>query len=106
MRIDEVVKDDAGNVTELRGWLDPDSRPGMAGAERKIKGTIHWVSAMHAVAAEIPEPNAVLVATAVGGARRRRRHGGGGRRRGRRLSQWWQLHSRGRVCLGPIPGSV
>ena len=53
VRIDEVVKDDAGNVTELRGWLDPESRPGMEGANRKVKGTIHWVSAEHAVAAEI-----------------------------------------------------
>ena len=52
VRCDEVVKDEAGNIVELRGWLDPQSRPGMAGAERKIKGTIHWVSAMHGVEAE------------------------------------------------------
>ena len=52
-RVDEVIKDDAGNVVELRGWLDPESRPGMEGANRKVKGTIHWVSAQHAVAAEI-----------------------------------------------------
>ncbi|RYZ69088.1 MAG: glutamine--tRNA ligase, partial [Lysobacteraceae bacterium] len=53
VRCDEVVKNDAGDVIELRGWLDPESRPGMQGAERKIKGTIHWVSAKHALAAEI-----------------------------------------------------
>lgn len=53
VRCDEVVKNDAGEVVELRGWLDPESRPGMEGAERKIKGTIHWVSAKHAVPAEI-----------------------------------------------------
>jgi len=53
VRCDEVVKDAAGNVVGLRGWLDPDSRPGMDGANRKVKGTIHWVSAKHAVAAEI-----------------------------------------------------
>ncbi|WFC41128.1 glutamine--tRNA ligase/YqeY domain fusion protein [Pseudoxanthomonas sp. SE1] len=53
VRCDEVVKNDTGEIVELRGWLDPESRPGMAGAERKIKGTIHWVSAKHAVAAEI-----------------------------------------------------
>ena len=53
VRCDEVVKNDAGEIVELRGWLDPESRPGMAGAERKIKGTIHWVSAKHAMAAEI-----------------------------------------------------
>ncbi|TWT21268.1 glutamine--tRNA ligase/YqeY domain fusion protein [Luteimonas marina] len=52
-RVDEVVKDAAGNVVELRGWLDPESRPGMEGANRKVKGTIHWVSAKHAVEAEI-----------------------------------------------------
>ncbi len=53
VRCDEVIKNDAGEIVELRGWLDPESRPGMAGAERKIKGTIHWVSAQHAVAAEV-----------------------------------------------------
>ena len=53
VRCDEVIKNDAGEIVELRGWLDPESRPGMAGAERKIKGTIHWVSARHAVAADI-----------------------------------------------------
>lgn len=53
LRCDEVVKDDAGRVVELRCTLDPESRPGMEGANRKVKGTIHWVSAKHAVAAEI-----------------------------------------------------
>ncbi|MEG3157329.1 glutamine--tRNA ligase/YqeY domain fusion protein [Lysobacter zhanggongensis] len=53
VRCDEVVKDEAGNVVELHGTLDPESRPGMEGANRKIKGTIHWVSARHAVPAEI-----------------------------------------------------
>ncbi|MDQ3269246.1 MAG: glutamine--tRNA ligase/YqeY domain fusion protein [Pseudomonadota bacterium] len=52
-RCDEVVKGDAGEVIELRGTLDPDSRPGMEGANRKVKGTIHWVSARHAVEAEV-----------------------------------------------------
>lgn len=53
LRCDEVIKDDSGKIVELRGTLDPESRPGMAGADRKIKGTIHWVSARHAVAAEV-----------------------------------------------------
>ena len=52
-RCDEVIKDADGKVVEIRGALDPESRPGMAGADRKIKGTIHWVSARHAAAAEI-----------------------------------------------------
>ena len=52
-RVDEVIKNDAGDIIELHGWLDPESRPGMEGANRKVKGTIHWVSAKHAVEAEI-----------------------------------------------------
>jgi len=52
-RVDEVVKNEAGEIVELRGWLDPESRPGMEGANRKVKGTIHWVSAKHAVEAEV-----------------------------------------------------
>jgi glutaminyl-tRNA synthetase len=53
VRCEEVVKNDAGEIIELRGSLDLESRPGMAGAERKIKGTIHWVSAAHAITAEV-----------------------------------------------------
>jgi len=49
----EVVKDTSGNVAEVRCTLDADTRHGMPGAERKVKGTIHWVSARHAVAAEV-----------------------------------------------------
>ncbi|MDQ3206897.1 MAG: glutamine--tRNA ligase/YqeY domain fusion protein [Pseudomonadota bacterium] len=52
-RCDEVIKDASGAVVEIRGELDPESRPGMEGANRKIKGTVHWVSARDAVAAEI-----------------------------------------------------
>ncbi|RZA34906.1 MAG: glutamine--tRNA ligase/YqeY domain fusion protein, partial [Lysobacteraceae bacterium] len=52
VRCDEVIKNEAGDIVEVRGWLDPESRPGMEGAERKIKGTIHWVGAKHAVPAE------------------------------------------------------
>ncbi len=51
-KCEEVVKNEAGEIIELRGTLDLDSRPGMPGADRKIKGTIHWVSARHAVATE------------------------------------------------------
>lgn len=53
VRCDEVVKDAGGKIVELRCTLDPASRPGMEGANRKVKGTIHWVSAKHAVPAEI-----------------------------------------------------
>ncbi len=48
----EVVKDADGNIVELRGTLDLESRPGMPGAERKVKGTLHWVDAKTAVPAE------------------------------------------------------
>ena len=53
VKCEEVVKDAAGDVVELRCTLDPDSRAGLPGADRKVKGTIHWVSARHAVAAEV-----------------------------------------------------
>ena len=53
IRCDEVVKNASGEIVELHCTLDPQSRPGMEGANRKIKGTIHWVSVKHAVSAEI-----------------------------------------------------
>ena len=49
----EVVKDDAGNVIELRCKIDMESKSGGATSNRKVKGTIHWVSAAHAVEAEV-----------------------------------------------------
>ena len=52
VKCDEVIKDDAGNVIELRGTLDPESRHGMEGSNRKVKGTIHWVDAKQGVATE------------------------------------------------------
>jgi glutaminyl-tRNA synthetase len=53
VRCEQVLKDAEGNVVELRGWLDPESRPGMEGANRKVKGTIHWLDARTAVAGEV-----------------------------------------------------
>ena len=52
VRCDEVVKD-GDAVVELRCTLDPDTRPGGSATDRKVKGTIHWVSARHAVQAEV-----------------------------------------------------
>ena len=49
----QLIKDADGNVTELHCTLDPETRHGMPGADRKVKGTIHWVSAKHAVATEV-----------------------------------------------------
>ena len=48
-----VVKNEDGSIAEVHGTLDATTRHGMPGAERKVKGTIHWVSAKHAVAAEV-----------------------------------------------------
>ncbi len=51
--LDEIVKDEAGEVVELRCSWDPESRGGNTPDGRKVKGTIHWVSARHAVPAEV-----------------------------------------------------
>lgn len=49
-----VVKDEqTGEIVEVRCSYDPDSRGGSAADGRKVKGTIHWVSAAHAVSAEV-----------------------------------------------------
>ena len=48
-----VVKNEAGEVVELRCTWDPASLGGVAPDGRKVKGTIHWVSAEHAVTAEV-----------------------------------------------------
>jgi len=53
IQCDEVVKDDDGNVIELRCSYDPDTRSGTGTSDRKVKGTIHWVSAEHAVPATV-----------------------------------------------------
>lgn len=49
----DVVTDADGNVTELRCVYDPESRGGQSPDGRKVKGTIHWVSAAHAVPARV-----------------------------------------------------
>jgi len=49
----EAVLDEAGNVVELRCVYDPASKGGQSPDGRKVKGTIHWVSAAHAVPAEV-----------------------------------------------------
>lgn len=48
-----VVKDDAGNIVEVRCTYDPASRGGNSPDGRKVKSTIHWVSTAHAISAEI-----------------------------------------------------
>jgi glutaminyl-tRNA synthetase len=49
----DVIKDDDGNVIEVRCTYDPESKGGNAPDGRKVKGTIHWVSAKHAIDAEV-----------------------------------------------------
>ena len=48
-----VKKDDEGNIVEIYCEYDPKSRSGMPGSERKVKGTLHWVSASHCKDAEV-----------------------------------------------------
>jgi glutaminyl-tRNA synthetase len=72
VRCEDFVKDDNGNITELHCTVDMDSRSGSEGSNRKVKGTLHWVSAADAVPCEYrlyepilaedePEANAVEV---------------------------------------------
>jgi len=67
IKCDEVIKDAGGQIAELRCTADLDSKAGGPTANRKVKGTIHWVSAAHAIDAEsrlydrlftVPEPDA------------------------------------------------
>jgi glutaminyl-tRNA synthetase len=53
IRCDEVIKNDAGDVVELRCTYDPDTRSGSGTSDRKVKGTIHWVSCDHSVDAQV-----------------------------------------------------
>ncbi len=53
IKCEEVVKDDAGKIVELRCTVDLDSKSGGSTSGRRVKGTIHWVSAAHAIDAEV-----------------------------------------------------
>ena len=53
IKCEEVIKDSEGNITELHCTIDPTSKSGGATANRKIKGTIHWVEAKSALKAEV-----------------------------------------------------
>ncbi|MEM9773999.1 MAG: glutamine--tRNA ligase/YqeY domain fusion protein [Chloroflexota bacterium] len=50
---DDVIKDEDGNITEIHCSYDPETLGGFAPDGRKVKGTLHWVSAEHAVPVEI-----------------------------------------------------
>jgi len=49
----DVIKDEAGEIVELHCTYDPETRGGAAADGRKVKGTLHWVSAEHALNAEV-----------------------------------------------------
>ncbi|MFD0050748.1 glutamine--tRNA ligase/YqeY domain fusion protein [Actinomycetes bacterium NPDC127524] len=52
IKCEEVIKDDEGNVIELRCTYDPETKSGTGFTGRKVKGTLHWVDAKHAIPAE------------------------------------------------------
>ncbi|WP_427339407.1 glutamine--tRNA ligase/YqeY domain fusion protein [Caloranaerobacter sp. DY30410] len=52
IKCNEVIKDENGNVIELRCTYDPETKSGTGFTGRKVKGTIHWVDAKHAIPAE------------------------------------------------------
>ncbi|MGI9087898.1 MAG: glutamine--tRNA ligase/YqeY domain fusion protein [Chthoniobacterales bacterium] len=67
IKCEEVIKDSLGQIAELRCNADLESKAGGATSNRKVKGTIHWVSAAHSIDAEVrlydrlftvPEPDA------------------------------------------------
>ncbi|HYP18247.1 MAG TPA: glutamine--tRNA ligase, partial [Opitutus sp.] len=67
IKLDEIVKDASGAIVELRCTADLTTRAGQPNSDRKVKGTIHWVSATHCIDAEVrlydrlftvPEPGA------------------------------------------------
>jgi len=66
IKCDEVIKDASGEITELRCTYDPDTRSGGTAANRKVKGTIQWVSAEHALTAEVRLYESLLRETAEG----------------------------------------
>ena len=53
IKCEEVVKDDSGEVVELRCTYDPETRGGSAPDGRRVRATLHWVSAAHALDAEV-----------------------------------------------------
>jgi glutaminyl-tRNA synthetase len=53
IKCEEVIKDTEGKITELHCSYDPETKSGGPQSNRKVKGTLHWVSARHALEAEI-----------------------------------------------------
>ena len=53
IKCEDIIKDNDGNIVEVHCTYDPETRSGMPQASRKVKGTLHWVSAEHALSAEV-----------------------------------------------------
>ena len=53
IKCEEVIKNEKGEVTELHCNFDPETKSGTGTSQKKVKGTIHWVSVNHAVEAEV-----------------------------------------------------
>jgi glutaminyl-tRNA synthetase len=53
IKCEEVIKNDAGEIVELRCTFDTETKSGTGTSKKKVKGTIHWVSAEHALNAEV-----------------------------------------------------
>jgi glutaminyl-tRNA synthetase len=53
IRCEDFIKDADGSITEIRCTYDKETRSGGSGANRKVKGTLHWVSVEHAIDAEV-----------------------------------------------------
>jgi glutaminyl-tRNA synthetase len=53
VKCEDYIKNEDGHITEIHCSYDPESKSGGSGANRKVKGTLHWVSTTHAIDAEI-----------------------------------------------------
>jgi glutaminyl-tRNA synthetase len=53
IKCEQVIKNQTGEIVELHCSYDPETKSGMPKAERKVKGTLHWVSAAHSIPAEV-----------------------------------------------------
>lgn len=53
IRCEDVIKDEQGEIVEVRCTYDPETKSGSGQVARKVKGTIHWVSTAHALEAEV-----------------------------------------------------
>lgn len=53
IKCEEVIKNASGQIIEIHCTLDPETRTGMPGSNRKVKGTIHWVSAKHSFVTKV-----------------------------------------------------